>query len=152
MSTYLTNTTIKQVVDRDTGELHEIETSKTYRTKVETDRFFSVYISKLASFYGITALSDVKVMIAFCEMAEYDTGVLNLNKAIRVKIQDKTGVDYSNLSKNIKRLSNLGLIHHESGTVTINPEIFWKGSMKVRRELLNIGGLQFKVELYSEDD
>lgn len=148
---YLTDTTIRQVVDPETGELHEVETSKTFRTKVEPDRFFSVYIPKLASFYGITALSDVKVMIAFCELAEYDTGILNLNKAIRIKIQEKTGVDYSNLSKNINRLSNLGLIHHDSGTVTINPELFWKGSMRVRRELINLGGVQFKIEMYSED-
>lgn len=148
---YLTDQRIIERHDPETGELHLLETSKTFRTRVEPDRFFSIYIERLASLYGIKQLSDIKVMIALCELAQYDTGVIHLNKNVRRTIQTKTKVSPTNLSKNIKRLAELDLLKYEDGTVTINPRIFWKGSMKVRRDLLKVGGLSFKVELYEPE-
>ena len=149
MAKYMTKSTVIERVDQETGEVIVTETRKDFRAKVEVQEFYMVFFEKMASFYGIKNISDMKVMICMCEIAEFNTGIVRMSKVIRQEIVEKTGVSYSNLSKNIKNLVKIGLLIDNGGDYLINPEVFWKGGLKERSEQLKINGITMNLTFYS---
>lgn len=146
----LTKSNIKQVVDESTGELKIVETEKTYTVRIEPDRFYMVFFEKMASFYGIKHLSDIKLIICMCELAEFNTGVVYLTPKNREFIVGKTKISLSNISRNLKRLMALGLLSCEKGNYTVSPEVFWKGDTKTRSEIIKIDGLNFNIKVVED--
>lgn len=143
----MTSTKVTQIVDKKTGELHAVETEKNFTVKVETERFYMCFFEKMGSFYGIKHLSDMKLIVCMCELAEFNTGVVHMTKKTREHIVFKTGISLSNISRNLKRLLATNLITEEKGDYTINPEVFWKGETKIRREVLNLDGIKFNITM-----
>ena len=149
MSKRLTGTKTIQRVDEETGELLTIETEKNFLVKVDSERFYMCFFEKMSSFYGIKHISNMKIMVAMCEQAEFNTGIVTMSKRVRAIIGEKTGVSMSNISKNLKRLISIDLIAEINGDYVINPEVFWKGELKKRSELLEVDGLKFNITLVS---
>lgn len=141
---------IKQVVDTETGEITDTTVEKHFVTKVKTDEFFMVFIENLAPFYGLKHPSDIRLMVAMCEMAEFNTGIIKMTKRTRLTLCEKAQISVSNINKNIKRLVDAKLLHEDDGDYTINPTIFWKGSTTTRTEVLQNEGLTFQITLYEE--
>lgn len=139
--------TYKQIIDKDTGELLSQEVEKHFVAQIKSDNFFMCYFENLAPFYGLKHLSDVKMLACLCELAEFNTGVVQLSTKIRKIISEKTKIGLTNMSRNIKRLVESDLISEEDGQVTINPAVFWKGSIKERIEIIKNGGLTFNVRI-----
>lgn len=138
---------IKQVVDKETGEVISQEFEKHFVAEVKTDNFFMCFYENFGAFYGLKHLSDVKLIACLCELAEFNTGVVHLSTKIRRVISEKTGISKTNLSRNLKRLKESKLIEEEEGQVTINPAVFWKGSVKERFETIKNGGLTFNIRI-----
>lgn len=138
---------IKEIVDSETGELLQQEVEKHFVTKVKSDNFFMCFFENFGAFYGLEHLSDVKLIACLCELAEFNTGVVQLSTKIRRVISEKTGIGLTNISRNIKRLKKSGLILEDEGEVTINPAVFWKGSTQERVEIIRSGGLTFSIKL-----
>lgn len=134
-------------VNSDTGEVINTEVSKKFVSKIETDNFFMCFIENMAGFYNIKHLSDVKLLTAMCELAEFNTGIVHMTKKTRQIIHDKTGISLTNMNKNLKRLKELGLIAEDEGDYTINPAVFWKGSTTTRTEILKSGEMYFEIKL-----
>lgn len=152
MAKYMTKSTTVERVDPETGEVVILETTKDFKMKTSPERFYMVFFEKMASFYGIKNLSDAKVLIYMCELAEYNTGLVRMSKATRQEIVEKTGVNYTNLSKNMKSLVKLGLLIESNRDYIVNPEVFWKGDLKARTEQLEAGGIKFNITLYANTD
>lgn len=139
----------KETIDED-GVLQIVETEKTFVQKIDTEKFYMCFFEKMSSFYGIKHLSDMKLMVAMCELAEFNSGIVCMTQKTRTKLSEKAGISISNISKNLKRLVDIQLISYDAGDYQINPEVFWKGETKVRRELLMLGELKFNITIVGE--
>lgn len=140
------STTISKV-NPETGELEEVEQIKDFVVKVDTEHFYMCFFEKMASFYGIKHLSDMKLMVSMCELAEFNTGIVHMTRKTRQRLCEQSGITITNLSRNLNRLIAIDLISYDEGDYTINPQVFWKGELKKRKELLEIDGLKFTITL-----
>jgi hypothetical protein len=147
----MTRVVTTEMVDEQTGELKKVETLKEFVQNVDVDRFYMCFFEKMASFYGIKHLSDMKLMVALCEFAEFNSGTVFMTQRTRQRIAEKTGISLTNISKNLKRLIAIELITYNAGDYQINPEVFWKGDIKTRKELLRLDGIQFNITLVGTD-
>lgn len=141
---------LKRIVDNETGELIAQDVSKEFLTKIKSGNFFMCFFENFGAFYGLKYVSDTKLIAAMCELADYNTGVVHLTKKVRRELCDKAGISLSNLSKNLKRLLESGLVTEDEGDWQINPAAFWKGSLKTRTEIITNGGLKFNITLVEE--
>jgi len=137
------------VVDTETGEIQVVETEKLISVKTETEEFFQVYCRLIASIYELKYADDIKILIKFCEIAEFNTGKVLLPAPERKEICEQLKIQTTNMSKSIKRLRDKGLIDGEKGRYMINPSIFWKGEQKVRSQLLKENGLSVTLNFKS---
>lgn len=138
---------VKQVVDTETGEVVEQTVEKHFVRKVESESFFMVFFENFGAFLGLSNASDIKLMASMCSKADFNTGLVRLSSRLRSELCEEASVSKSNISKNLKRLSDAGLIIPQDGDYLINPKVFWKGTMKSRMELLEKEGLSFSVKL-----
>lgn len=150
MNKYLTKQTIRDIVDSSTGEVVSVETEKIFNIKTTVETFTMMYNDYLGKLYGIKHLSDIKLITKFCEIAEFNTGKVVLSSATRDEICEQLDISKPNLSKNIKRLKELGLIDGDKGTYIIDPKLFWKGDRKMRAELLKGEGMKVILNFKSE--
>lgn len=141
MAKYQVQSTETQHVDESTGQLIITTTQKTHKIEVNEDNFFITYLKFLSVFYELTHISDVKLIVKFCELAEFNTGKVSISTGKRKEICDELGINTSNFSKYTKRLKDKGLISGDKGEYKINPDIFWKGDKKSRAALLKDNAL-----------
>lgn len=121
-------------VDKETGEI--ITTNKTYSIKTDPENFYMTYIESLASFFKIGTILDVKVLVKFCTIAEYNSGRVLVTSEVRKEIMEFLNIDKYRLSRSIKQLRELNLITGDYGTYYLDPAVFWKGTNSMRRSLL----------------
>lgn len=138
-------------VCRDTGEVTLVNERKIIEVKVGSEeKFYMTFVEHMAPMYKLTYANDIKVLLKFCELADYETGVVHLSPARRLEMVEQLEMQQSNVSKSIKRLKDKDLISGDNGAYTLNPVIFWKGKRAKRLELLRSKGLQvifnFKLE------
>lgn len=142
---------VKQVLDKETGEIIDQTVEKHFVSKVDTDNFFMVFIENLAPLFGLKQAGDIRLITAMCAMAEFNTGIVRMSRKRRLELCEQAGISVTNINKNLKRLSDTGLIIEDNGDYTINPNIFWKGSTTTRTELLRKGGLTFQIKIVDQN-
>lgn len=152
MSKHLVQSTETQYVDEETGQLIVTTTSKTHKIKVTEDNFFMTYITLLQPLYQLEHLADMKLIVKFCELAEFNTGKVSLSTARRGEICEELELSTSNFSKYIKRLKDKQLITGDKGEYEINPDIFWKGDRKSRAAILKDKGLNMTFSFEYDGD
>jgi biotin operon repressor len=145
-----TKTKTKEIYDGD-GVLVQVEQEKIFNIPVSSETFTMMYNSYLSKLYGIQHLSDIKLLTKFCEIAEFNTGRVKLTTADREAICTQLNISKPNLSKNIKRLKEEGLIDGDKGVYTLDPKLFWKGDRKARAELLKGEGLSVIINFHTRD-
>ena len=138
---------VKQVIDKETGQVLDETVEKHFSTSVKTDSFFMVFFENFGTFLGLKNGSDIKLMACMCTKADFNTGLVRMSTSMRREICSEAGISLTNINKNLKRLSDVGLLILKEGDYVINPTVFWKGTMKSRTELLREGGMTFKVRL-----
>jgi len=121
-------------IDRETGEI--VTTNKTYSIKTDPENFYMTYIESLASFFKINNILDVKVLVKFCAIAEYNSGRVLVTSEVRKEIIEFLNIDKYRLSRSIKQLKEIGLITGDYGTYYLDPDVFWKGTNSMRRSLI----------------
>ena len=96
--------------------------------------------------------SDVarSILDWMCMRAEYNSGVVDLSTSKRQKMCSDLSITSNQVTNNLKKLKELGLITGEKGEFTINPEIFWKGDTKTRQQVLEGKSLKVSFELVEE--
>lgn len=127
--------TVEQL-NPETGEIVTLVSAKEYSTKVESDKFYMTFIDYIAPLYKIKSENARKILAWMCSHAEYNTGVVSLTTADREQMASEIDICSNTITNNLSTLKKLGLISGEKGKFQINPQIFWKGDTKTRRELL----------------
>jgi hypothetical protein len=145
------NSQTTTTVDPDTGQIVMTDIQKTHLvTLQDEDKFFMVYLTMLQSFYQIKYVKDVMLLVKFAELADYNTGSIDLSTKLRVQICEELEIKPSNFSTSIKRMVNLGLLIGEKGSYTLNAGLFWKGDAKTRKQVMKDRGLEFTIKLKME--
>jgi hypothetical protein len=142
----LKNEIVTDVLDTSTGELIKTTVQKTFSVKVEQDSFFMVYVKYLSAFYSLKYMDDAKVLTKFCEICQFDTGIVYLSSALRRELETELNILSSNFSRSLKRLKEKGLITGEKGKFVINPELYWKGNNNTRNQILKEKALKLEIE------
>lgn len=152
MATKFKQSTIREYVDVNTGEIQMIETSKTFTTKVPSDRFFMTFIDVLSPFFNIKSDNARKILVWMCQHAEFNTGIVRLTSADRLKMAEEIDICANTITNNLKKLKDAKLISGDKGIFQITPVLFWKGSMDKRAELLENKEIQITFGIEKEDD
>lgn len=139
--------TFREVVDKETGEVLQYENSKTFTKKVTEDNFYMTFIDYIAPFYKLPP-NAMKLLSWMCKNAEFNTGTISITPADRAIIVEETGISSTTISSNLSTLKTNKLIDGGKGKFIINPQIFWKGELKARKELLKDSNLKvtFSIE------
>lgn len=139
---------IKEVLDKETGEICTIETSKTWSAKVhDTESFYMVFVNWISLEYQIKSTVAKSVLTWMLTNAEYNTGRVLLTAMVREELCGLYGITNNALSIYLKQLKDLNLVTGSKGTFFINPEIFWKGELSVRNKLLKDGNVTFRISI-----
>jgi hypothetical protein len=99
--------------------------------------------------YELKSITTLKVLYKLLEMAEFNTGDVSLSTGKRAEIMTELGISRSALTQSITQLVNSGAILQKyavdkltgeeqpvRGEFQIDPEMFWKGDLKKRNELV----------------
>lgn len=145
MATYV-KSEVKEFLDKDTGEIFAMETSKTWTAKQSVEQFYMTFIDMYSSLFSKIHSEKAKdVLTWMCMNAEFNTGRVLITPIIREELCKQLSVSSAALSTHISLLKKLNLINGSKGTFFINPEIFWKGELSVRNKLLKDGNITFTI-------
>ena len=136
------------VIDED-GKVHV--TTKTFRTKIKAENFFATYLKHVQVLYSLNN-TEKNIMIYLCEKARHDTGEVDITPRDRERMMMFFDVKTSAISNNIKSLKSKGILIGDKGSYVINPELFWKGTMDKRQELLSNHTFEITLSILGEDD
>lgn len=147
------SSTVHEVLNPETGELMQYETSKTYKEKINSDNFYMVFLDYMAPLFKIKSHITRQVLDKLCQMAEFNTGKVTVSTSDRKELCDSIEINAQQFSRALKQLKDLDLITGDSGSFKINPEIFWKGDQSIRRkELLDNKSLQITYTLVDDKE
>jgi hypothetical protein len=149
----IVSTTVKEVLDPQTGEVLQYEASKTYKEKITSESFYMIFLDYMAPLFKIKSPITRNVLDRMCQMAEFNSGNVTMAPADRKTICDDLVINAQQFSKALKQLKELNLITGESGKFTINPYVFWKGDQAIRRkELLDNKAFQITCEIVDDTE
>lgn len=145
-------TTVREFVDVNTGEVLQYENTKTYKEKVDSEHFYMVFFDYLHKFKSLKrSAANNNVMTELCKLAEFNTGIVHMSTKTREEICEYLEISKTQLSNSLKALKDDGLITCDRGDYKINPEIFWKGDQKIRKDEL-LKGKSLKITYEIVDD
>lgn len=139
----------REVVDKETGEVVSVDTSKIISRKIQDDAFYMVYIDFIAPFFKLKNNAK-NILIWMCNHAEFNTGRVSLTTKDRETLADEIGICANTITNNLAALKKAGLIEGEKGVFNINPQVFWKGDLKARRDLLANNEFKIKFSIDGE--
>lgn len=149
MKNYKT-TNQREIVDRETGEVTQVETEKSFTIQTTADKFYMTFIEYAKPRLKIKYASDHVVLATLCDMAMYNTGVVKITPQDRDVMCEGLELSKQQLTNSIARLKKLDLITGDRGTFTINPQVFWKGDTKTRDSLLKDEGIKITFNIVTK--
>lgn len=133
---------------------------KVVEIDTSAEPFYITFLNYVGWMYDIRGNVALNVMAQLMDLAEFNTGLVNLSTDSRRRIMDSVGISGSALSRAVSVLESKGAIakhryvNKRTGeyveskcSYVINPEMFWKGDMKSRNRLV----VTFKA-IYSDDE
>lgn len=140
--------TYREVIDNQTGEVLQVETSKTFQKKVKSQRFYITYIDYISPLYDLRSEGAKDVLSYLCTIAEFNTGKVSLTTNGRKTLCEKLKISNNSLTNYLAKLKDSNLISGNNGDFLINPQIFWKGSTEERDKILedNTIKITFSIE------
>jgi hypothetical protein len=150
MAKRITQTIQREIVDVTTGELVKVDTQKTFTEKISPDNFYMTFIGYMSPLFNLHSDVARSILDWMCMRAEYNSGVVDLSTSKRQKMCSDLSITSNQVTNNLKKLKELGLITGDKGEFTINPEIFWKGDTKTRQQVLEGKSLKVSFELVEE--
>ena len=132
----LKNEIVQEVLDIETGELIRTTTQKVYSSKINSESFFMTFIEAIAPIYKLKSATDLKLIIKFCEIAEFNTGKVIISSSLRKDICEQLGISNNQYSISLKSIKEKGIVTGDKGTFVLNPSIYWKGTVKSRESIM----------------
>lgn len=139
--------TQREVVNPETGEVVTIESSKTFTTKISEDKFYMTFIDYMNPIFKVKPEAAKSLLAWMCQHAEYNTGKISISAADRKSICNELNISNNCITNYLRSLKTLNLINGEKGTFMINPEVFWKGELAARRNLLKDNEIQITFSI-----
>lgn len=137
-----------ELLDKETGEIITIETSKTWRAKVKhVQEFYMVFVDWISLEYQIKSSISKSILTWMLVNAEYNTGKVRLTTEDRAQICKLYQISNNALSTRLKELKDLSLITGQKGIFYLNPELFWKGEISARNQILQEGNIKFTISI-----
>ena len=146
---HIEQTYIKEIIDKETGESLQYESTKVYKRKVDSENFYMVFFDYLKHFSSLrkSAVNN-NVLNELCKRAGFNTGAINMSQKIRDEICTELDISKTQLSNSLKALRDDDLISQDRGEYKVNPQIFWRGDQRIRKEeLLKNKKLQVTYEI-----
>jgi len=128
---------VKEVVDEN-GEYLRYESEKKIRRKVNAENFYMVFFDYLQVFPSLkkSGINNI-VLQQLCKRAGFDTGIITVAPGTREEICAEADISTNQLTNALKALKEDNLISViKKGIYKVNPEIFWKGNQKIRKDEL----------------
>jgi len=102
---------------------------------VENDKFVQAYVEGIKGLLDLDNKTDIRVLIALWDVAQWNTNKLYLIKSVKEDIAQKLG--YSNsaiIDNSLGRLLKKGiLVREKRSTYYIDPNLFFRGTKSNRR-------------------
>lgn len=114
----------KEVADLTTGEIARVEQVKKQKVSFDSEPFYMVFIDYMAPLFNLKNGTSKSVLSKLCELAEFNTGKVNLASATRQEICEQLQIRNNVLSMSLKELCEKKLISGEKGSYIINAQIF----------------------------
>lgn len=152
MAKKITQTIQREIVDVSTGELIKVDTQKVFTEKINPNHFYMTFLDYIAPLYKLKSVSARNTLDWCCEQAQYNTGIIELTGAKRVQLCECLGINNNQLTNNLKKLKELNLISGGKGQFKINPEIFWKGDLQSRKQLLEGKSLEVSFKIVENNE
>lgn len=152
MAKRITQTIQREIVDVTTGEVVKVDTQKTFTEKVSPESFYMTFIGYMSPLFNLHSDVARSILDWMCMRAEYNSGVVDLSASKRQKMCQDLSITSNQVTNNLKKLKELGLITGEKGEFTINPEIFWKGDTKTRQQVLEGKSLKVSFEIVDNQE
>lgn len=124
----------REIVDSQTGEILRVECRKTFKEKVDSEKFYMVFVDYVSPIYKLKGEAPRKLLDWLCVNAAFNTGKVELTTKKRIEIQESLGLHKNTIINALKKLIEAGLVTEDKGEIQINPEIFWKGYQKARKD------------------
>lgn len=152
MAKRITQTIQREIVDITTGEVVKVDTQKTFTEKVSPESFYMTFIGYMSPLFNLHSDVARSILDWMCMRAEYNSGVVDLSASKRQKMCQDLSITSNQVTNNLRKLKELGLITGEKGEFTINPEIFWKGDTKTRQQVLEGKSLKVSFEIVDNQE
>lgn len=140
----------EEKVDQQTGEVTTIRKTVSITTR-NSDEFFMMFVKFISGVFELKSANDIKILIKFCQLAEFNTGAVMIPAGRRKEILTELKMNTSHFSNSINRLKQVGLITGASGSYQLNPIVSWKGDIKTRDTLIHNKGLNFNINFTGEE-
>jgi hypothetical protein len=127
-------------------EVVDFEKVKSLRTKVSEDTFYMTFIDYISPYFNLKSDNARKILVWMCNHAEWNTGKVSLTTALRTQMAEEIDICPNTITNNLKKLKDAKLINGEKGEFQINPQVFWKGELAVRRQMLKDKELQITFQ------
>jgi hypothetical protein len=129
-------TFIDRTIDKDTGELLDVNVSRKHDLLVVSskEQFFYTYHSLIGLINGLDG-SAIKLLQWISMNAQYNTNMVSLSKSVCELIKRDIGLSYQTVRNIVVRLKKENVLIPMGGkdaTYRINPKFFWKGEMNER--------------------
>lgn len=118
------NSVVKEVYDKETGEIAKVEVTKHQRIHLDSEPFYMTFINHTAPLFNLKSATAKAVLAYLCNHAEFNTGKISISSQDRVDICTELGIHKSSLSIALNELIEKQLISGQRGKYTINPQIF----------------------------
>jgi hypothetical protein len=149
----IVTTKVSEILDKETGEIIKYESQKVHKEKINSENFYMVFLDYMAPLFKLNSDSARRVLDKFCQLAEFNTGVVLLPGPARKALCAELEMSATQFANCIKKLKTLNLITGEGGQFKINPEVFWKGDQLARRkEILENKSLQITYEIVDNQE
>lgn len=134
-------------LDSETGELVTVESVKRQKISIKSDSFYMTFIDYVAPFFQLKNGTSKSILSWLCGKAIFNTGQVSLGAADRKKLCEELNIRNNVLSNSLRELVNKALIMGSKGSYIINPQVFWKGDLKTREDILNNSEIQVLFKL-----
>jgi hypothetical protein len=129
-----------------------VDTQKTFTEKVSPESFYMTFIGYMSPLFNLHSDVARSILDWMCMRAEYNSGVVDLSASKRQKMCQDLSITSNQVTNNLRKLKELGLITGDKGEFTINPEIFWKGDTKTRQQVLEGKSLKVSFEIVDNQE
>lgn len=148
MPKFTTNSMHEERITNE-GERVIRDIKKTVKFTTEDNPFYMTFLNFVGWMWSLRGEVTIRVLMQLMERAKFNTGVVDLSAADREDIMEMLGINGPALSRSIAELiakdaiakvtkvnKVTGEIKECKGRYMINPQMFWKGELDKRKELL----------------